>query len=622
MTAPMNWIDIVWPFMGAASLTLALIHFLVWMMERRQTPHLVFAVIAAAVAAISIFELLTLRAAEPAQYAVLLRWAHVPYAVTIVGIAVFVHLRFGAGRVWLAVLAIAMRVFCLLPNFLSGVNLNFLAIEEMVPVSLWADELVYRPRGTVNPWMGFAQVSSLMLVLYLVDTIVAVWRRGNPNDRGRVLLVCGSFALFLVAFSLWGILIPLGFVRAPLMLNPAFLVVLVATSHELGGDVLHAARLAGALATTESDLRASRVRMELALRAAGIGMWDWDFARRQTWFSEPKRLGLPIQPNEPVEQERFLACVHPEDHVTLLDAVAAARSAGDYECEYRTVAGAGGVRWIASRGSVEFDAHGVPVRLYGILADVTQRKKSEREAALQRDELAHLSRVALLAELSGSIAHELNQPLTAILSNAQAALRFLARDPPELSEVGDSLADIVENDKRAGEVIRRLRAMLRREATELSPLPVNELVHDVLRLMRSDLLNRNIEVVVDLAEHLPLVDGDRIQLQQVLMNLVLNACDAMGGLERGGVITFSTRGVPGGIEVSVRDGGAGIPERDLRRIFEPFVTTKPDGMGLGLAVCRTIAEAHRGSIHASNNSPHPGATVSVVLPNAGQSRPA
>jgi len=231
-------------------------------------------------------------------------------------------------------------------------------------------------------------------------------------------------------------------------------------------------------------------------------------------------------------------------------------------------------------------------------------------------ELAHLSRVAMLGELSGSLAHELNQPLAAILSNAQAAQRFLARNPGDLGEVRAILQDIVDDDKRAGEVIRRLRALLRKEEVEHHALDVNDVVLEVLRLMRGDLVNRNVSVSTQLAAALPAVTGDRVQLQQVLINLVINGCDALegeGARER--QISVRTRVAGDQVEVSVADSGKGIAADSLERVFQPFVTTKVHGMGLGLAVCRTIVTAHAGRIWAARN-PGAGATFHFTLPAA------
>ena len=249
------------------------------------------------------------------------------------------------------------------------------------------------------------------------------------------------------------------------------------------------------------------------------------------------------------------------------------------------------------------------------IVDITERRQIEVEMASQRSELAHLSRVNLLGELSGSLAHELNQPLTAILSNAQAALRFLAREPADIDELRDILEDIVDDDRRAGEVIRRLRVLFKKDEPHRESVDVNQVVDEVVRMMRSDFVNRDVEVDVDLAPSLPSVTGDRIQLQQVLLNLIVNACDSMDGVsDRRARLHLQTRlADDNGVEVAVTDQGRGIAPGELERIFEPFFTTKPQGMGLGLAVCRTILKTHGGRLSASNN-PTGGATFRFRMP--------
>ena len=223
----------------------------------------------------------------------------------------------------------------------------------------------------------------------------------------------------------------------------------------------------------------------------------------------------------------------------------------------------------------------------------------------------------MLGELSGSLAHELNQPLTAILSNAQAAQRFLAQSPPRIDKLAEILTDIVKSDHRAEAVIQRLRSLLRKEESQRHPLDINEVVEESMRLMRSDLLSRQVVVSTDLADALPAVSGDRNQLQQVLLNFVINGCDAMDGQEADRRLLVRTQTtVHGNVEVSVVDRGAGIPVANLERIFEPFVTTKATGMGLGLAICRSIVEAHGGRLWATNNADC-GATLHCELPAKG-----
>lgn len=245
--------------------------------------------------------------------------------------------------------------------------------------------------------------------------------------------------------------------------------------------------------------------------------------------------------------------------------------------------------------------------------DLREKRRAEQEMATERESMAHMSRVTLVGEISGSLAHELNQPLAAILSNAQAALRILRRDPGEIADIREILEDIVENDRRAGEVISRLRGLLRRECRSFGTLVVNDLVHDALRIMRNDLINRSVEYRLDLTVDSCRVHGDPVQLQQVLLNLIINACDAMGE-QTTRVLTLRTIvASPGFIRIEVCDTGIGIDPDRLEDIFAPFQTTKPHGMGMGLAICRTLLGAHKARIWARNQSAG-GACVCVELP--------
>jgi C4-dicarboxylate-specific signal transduction histidine kinase len=252
------------------------------------------------------------------------------------------------------------------------------------------------------------------------------------------------------------------------------------------------------------------------------------------------------------------------------------------------------------------------------VTDVSERERAESQATQLRSELAHLSRVTMLGELSGSLAHELNQPLTSILSNAQAAEHFLASDRPDFEELREILKDIVAEDKRAGEVIQRLRALFKKGELQRQRIEMNELLQDVLKLARSDLIDRGVSVTVRLSPGLPSVTADRVQVQQVLLNLVKNGCDAMEGVRRAerGLEVLSAETPDGaGVQVSIRDRGCGVPSGDVERIFEPFFTTKSSGMGLGLAVCRTIVQGHDGRLWIENNADR-GATVHLVMPVA------
>jgi len=250
-----------------------------------------------------------------------------------------------------------------------------------------------------------------------------------------------------------------------------------------------------------------------------------------------------------------------------------------------------------------------------VFANTLSRRRSEMEGQRLRQDLAHVGRVSTMGELTASLAHELNQPLTAILSNAQAAQRILDSERADLAEIREILGDIVEDDKRAGEVIYRLRGFLKKGTLELSTLDIGELVSQVARLVSSDAIIRNVAIRLDLTPGLPPVCGDRVQLQQVVLNLLMNGLDAMresGGGERALVLRTSSAG-PASVVVAVEDSGVGIEGADLDHIFHAFYTTKPDGLGMGLAIARSIVEAHGGRLDAKNN-PQGGATFSFTLP--------
>ena len=251
-------------------------------------------------------------------------------------------------------------------------------------------------------------------------------------------------------------------------------------------------------------------------------------------------------------------------------------------------------------------------------ADVTERKRAEAEAQRNRQELAHFTRVSTMGELTASLAHELSQPLSGILTNAQAAQRLLRMPSPDLVELRDVLADIVDDDKRAADVIQRLRDLLRKSELSRKPFELNGMIHEVVRLLGSDAVIRNVTCMLELHPEPVFVIGDRVQLQQVVLNLLLNAMEAIGESDDGNrCIVVRTGSELGAIHVAVQDAGPGLTDGAERRIFEPFYTTKPAGMGMGLSIARSIIQAHGGLIWATRN-PERGATFHLALPVNGQ----
>jgi signal transduction histidine kinase len=271
-------------------------------------------------------------------------------------------------------------------------------------------------------------------------------------------------------------------------------------------------------------------------------------------------------------------------------------------------------------GAAAFD--NPPDQGVAYILDLTQRNRAEAEA---RDserryrevqmELAHVNRVTTMGQLTGSIAHEVNQPIAATIISAQAALRWLARQPPDLDEVQQLLAQIVSNGSRAGEVIHRIRDLMKKAPSQQNVLAINGPIREVIEITRNEAVKHRVQVTAELADGLPLICGDRVQLQQVMLNLILNAIEALSGVREGerDVLIRTEQDVAGDVLVTVRDTGPGLDRQSMERIFEVFYTTKPGGLGMGLSICRSIVEAHGGRLWASPNGPR-GAAFQFTLP--------
>ena len=243
------------------------------------------------------------------------------------------------------------------------------------------------------------------------------------------------------------------------------------------------------------------------------------------------------------------------------------------------------------------------------IEDITKRRQAERRSLKLRDELFHVTRRSSMGELAASLAHEIKQPLTAILSNARAAERFLSPDNQDLDEVKGALSDIAEDSSRADQILLRLREMMRKSSVKLVPLRVNSIIEEVITVLQGEAGIREAAIRIEFSDDLPDVLADRIQIQQIILNLVLNSLDANARE----VVIRTAEGEAGMVRIEVRDDGMGIAESDPDRVFSPYLTTKEDGMGMGLAICRTIVNAHGGTIQAENN-PDRGATIYFLLP--------
>jgi len=310
--------------------------------------------------------------------------------------------------------------------------------------------------------------------------------------------------------------------------------------------------------------------------------------------------------------------VHPDDRerclATYADAFDARR---EFTMEYRLRRHDGEYCWVSDKGVPRRSPEGTFLGYIGCADDITARKEAELVAERHRAELAHVARLSTMGELAASLAHELNQPLAAILGNAEVAQKMLGRERVDLEEVRAICGDIVGEDHRATEVIRRMRGLVSKEPPSLAPLEVGSVIGDVVQLVHADAILRHCRVAVEVARDLPPVMGDRIELQQVVLNLLVNAFDAMSKrpIHEREVRVRAVLNDDRWVKVAVRDCGTGVSEGDLERIFEPFHTTKSGGLGIGLSISRSIIAVHGGRLWAENN-PNRGATFLFTVPVA------
>src|ERR1700704_122397 len=343
----------------------------------------------------------------------------------------------------------------------------------------------------------------------------------------------------------------------------------------------HIAGIAIERQRAQEPLREREARINLAAESADLAFWVIYPEQNTAWMSDKGRVIYGFDSNLPLTRDLICSRVHPDERAALHTAFdRACASHGIFESEHRLVLPYGKTRWVIVRGRCLEDEHGSLLELIGVTIDVSAQKQSDLQLQIQREELAHLNRVALMGEMTASVAHELNQPLTAIANNASAARRFLERgniDPALLQQL---LQDMVADSQRAGEVIRGIRSLVRKETSVHTLLDLNSVITETVRLVSADVLSRESVVTTELDPQLPQINATLVQIQQVLLNLIMNALDAMEGLppvERR--IIISTRSDNGDIaEVRVRDFGTGLPKEKPDKVFDHFFSTKQKGM--------------------------------------------
>jgi PAS domain S-box-containing protein len=602
-----SWITVIWSMIAAACLTLAGVLLPVWVRERTAWPYFFFSLMAVATAGFVFCDLWMIHAQTSEEFGTALRWVHVPIWLLLVSLVAFVRMYLKAGRPWLAWVAIGLRTISLLLDFMTGQSLNYKAVTELRRIS-FLGESVSVPVGVPNPWMLVGQLSVLLVVIYVADASLTAWRRGN---RRTALRVGGILAVMLIAASVQSALLFWGFIEAPATIKLFYAGIIVLIGYEVSREVLRSSQLV-------HELRETEQRMNLAADAANLGIWVREFARNDFWASDKWRELFGFAPTEALDHERMLTRLHPDDRDAMRQALAkAAADGGEYASEFRLMMPDGQIRWIAAQGRVDLDTSRRAIRMRGACSDCTARKQAEQEMLQLRHDIVHAGRVSVMGQFASALAHEINQPLGAILRNAEAASILLQAASPDLEEIRAIVDDILADDQRAGAVIDRMRALLRRRHIDMQPLDVGELLGDVAALSRPDAAARQVSLLLEIADDVPPVFGDRVHLQQVLLNLISNGMDSIdeAGRRVRRIAVTAVRDGERAVEIAVSDNGLGIPAERLEQVFGSFFTTKPTGMGMGLSISRTLVETHGGRLWAENLNDG-GARLRFTLPVA------
>ncbi len=579
-------------------MTLAAACGLAWLLDRRSTAMLVLCVLGVATAALAYAELGMMHSATPVEFGEWLRWYQLPNFVGLIAQVLFVNYYLGTARQWLMWAIIFARSVVLVVNFSVHPNFNFSNIVSLRKVPLFGEQVSAIGVAVTREWQWLALASVILLMAYVIDAAAQAWLKGDTGSRRKALAITLGMAVPMLGTISYTQLVMHGFFQAPLSNMSWFVGTVVVMSYELGRDFVLSSR---ARLELSENLR-------LILDSAAEGIYGIDLEGRCTFCNQAclRILGY----------DRDDALVGRDMHQLTRHRHADGTVMSVAESRIREVLRTGlgfhstdEVLWNADGTSIPADLWCYPqlsgAKVVGAVVgfgDNTQRKQAEDKASKLQDDLAHLNRVGMLSALSGALAHEINQPLAAVRLNVESALLLSRTQPSSAGELHSTLSAIQEDSRRAGDVLQRARTLLKKDATRFEEVGLNSTVSDVVKLIQSSATKRGIVIDSELAPEMQVVWGDRVQIQQVVLNLLMNACDAVQGNEKSARhVSLRTVVRRDCAVVEVKDWGAALSDEHLARIFEPFYTTKQGGMGLGLSICRAIVAAHGGTLDAIRN---------------------
>lgn len=582
---------------------LGLLHFQLWLFGHSRK-YLLSMIMAFSAGACALVDLSMMHSTDIAHFQLLLQYQNLFVYILLIALIGLVYVQFGTASRWLAALITVLWSLGLIINFTMPASIVYVSIESIEQhATFWGDKFSV-VSGSENPWVWLVNLATLLILIYVIDASIRAWRQG---DRRSASIIGFGIVVFLLIGIFHSFLVDHGRLNSPYMISFSYLAVVIAMSYDLISDTVRVPRLTQQIMANEKRWRDLLENIRLAVVAIdehGLIYYTNPFFQEITGYRDSELLDKKVMSLSPAEdsgrnRNRFEP-PYSKDHIP--------------EKQWPVICKSGERRDFLWSSVKQLGTDGLYAGTISIGSDITKQLKAEKELQQSRHELERLTRANMLGELVSALAHELNQPLTSILSNSQAALRFMDSDRFSMHELRDILQDIVQDDKRASEVIRSLRAMLTKSEIAPRDFHIRDTINQVVTIFQSELEKNEVKVRIHIAPEVTEIHARHIEIQQVIMNLLINAVQAMKDLPlKQRMITIDATSKDGMMAVAVSDSGPGISTERASDIFNAFFTTKLGSIGVGLAICKRIIESHGGKITALNN-PQGGAVISFTLP--------
>ena len=600
----MSWLTVIWSICAGLCFMLGLLHLLLWIKNRNNTSYLLSTIMAISAGAGAIIELALLQTTAIQTYSELLQLEVTFIYLLLISLVWLVSIQLDSSQRWLAGVIIAIWSAALIVNFVSPGSLVYEQVEEINRSRSFWGEFYSVGSGPANPWNLLANIGVVLIIIYVIINSMKAWQRG---EQRRAVRLGGSIVVFMLLAGTHSMLVDNGIINTPYMVSFFYLAIILAMSYELVSQAIQAPLLALEVEANQKRWQDLLENVQLAVIAVN--------SKGMITYANPYLQNLTGYTEDELAQKHATMLLPDAEQKVLQDRLQQALESGPRpHSQWRIKCATGEERHLAWSSIRQFDTDGGVAGLVSIGSDITEQIKAQHDLQHTQLEMERMARVNIMGELASTMAHELNQPLAAILSNAQAARRMLASNKLEHNEFVEILDDIVRDDKRASEVIHGLRALLRRGEISRELFPVNDCLNEVLRLLKGELDANNIKLQLDIAAELPALYANRVEIQTVMINLIMNAIGIQSNNAEHDRFVHILIGLSDGmIKIEINDNGPGIKPDEIDKIFQPFFTTRRDGMGMGLALSRRIIEAHSGSIKVENQ-PTGGAKFIFSIP--------